>query len=293
MKEKLPDWFARGITCGREYFQVLETLEELNLNTVCEEANCPNRGECYANGTATFLIMGDVCTRNCRFCAIEKRPPEDIDVFEPKRIAKAIKKLNLKYVVITSVTRDDLPDGGASHFEKTIRQIRWLNPAVKIEVLIPDFQGNFQSVKTVADAKPDVMSHNLETVPRLYRSVRPKAEYQKSLDILYWAKLIDPQIFTKSGLMLGLGETKEEIIAVMQNLRKIDCDFLTLGQYLSPSANHLKVERFIPPEEFEILKETALGLGFKAVASAPLVRSSYLAERLLEVKNGNQENSSL
>jgi len=284
MREKLPDWFTKEIVRGKKYFQVIETLKELNLNTVCEKARCPNRGECCARGTAAFLIMGNVCARFCRFCAVQKGVPKPLEKDEPKRIAEAIGKLGLKYAVITSVTRDDLEDDGASHFARTIREIRWENPLVKIEVLIPDFQGSTQALKIVLDARPDVLNHNLETAPRLYRTVRPKADYKKSLQVLLFSKIIEPKILTKSGLMLGLGETREEILEVLKDLRENECDFLTLGQYLAPSKKHLPVKRFVAPEEFENLKKEALNLGFKAVAAGPLVRSSYLADRLFNSK---------
>jgi len=282
MRRNFPQWLKTGILHGKTLLKTEGLLEQYGLNTICTSAKCPNRGECYAKSTATFLIMGDTCTRNCRFCAVQKGIPKSLESEEPKKIAEVVKGLGLKYVVITSVTRDDLEDGGASHFARVIREIRWENPEVKVEVLIPDFQGSAEALKIVLDARPDVLNHNLETVPRLYRTVRPKADYKRSLQILLMSKVINPKIPTKSGLMLGLGESKEEIIEVMEDLRKIECDFLTLGQYLAPSKNHLPIKRYVLPEEFEMLKEIALKLGFKGVASGPLVRSSYKASELFK-----------
>lgn len=302
----LPSYLKKPIYCGKNLFRVEKILQTLGLETVCQEAHCPNLGECWSQGTATFLILGKYCTRNCRFCAVEKGAPLALDPEEPKKIAKAVRELGLKYVVVTSVTRDDLPDAGASHFAKVIREILWAasgetslppearlaplsgvsfrreNPQTKIEVLIPDFQGSPEALKIVVDARPDVLAHNLETVPRLYSRVRPEANYRRSLGVLAMAKIMNPHIPTKSGLMLGLGETKKEILKVLRDLRQVDCDFLTLGQYLAPSKNHLPVERFVLPKEFEKFQEISLGLGFKKVASAPLVRSSYRAREMLD-----------
>lgn len=294
MRRELPQYLRTGILHGKTLLRTEKILEEYRLNTICSSAKCPNRGKCYSRATVTFLIMGDICTRNCRFCAVTKGVPKPLESWEPKRIAEAVKELGLKYDVITSVTRDDLEDGGASHFAKTIREIRWAaseggeprqgreNPRAKIEVLIPDFQGSVESLKIVLDARPDVLSHNLETVPRLYKIVRPKADYKRSLQILLMSKVINPKIPTKSGLMLGLGESRKEIIEVMEDLRKVECDLLTLGHYLAPSENHLPIARFVLPEEFKILKKEALKLSFKGVVSEPLARSSYKASELFK-----------
>lgn len=282
MRIMLPEQLRRGRTFGKNTAKTEEIIRKLELKTVCREAKCPNREECWNSGTATFLILGKYCTRNCRFCGVEKGSPLPPDENEPRRIAKAVAELNIKYIVITSVTRDDLPDGGASHFAKVIREIRWENPETKVEVLIPDFQGKTESLQIVLDARPDVLSHNIETVPRLYSKIRPKANYGRSLGIILWSKAINSKIPTKSGLMLGLGEMDREVLEALANLRDVECDFLTLGQYLSPSDKHLLVERFVLPKEFEVWKEIALGRGFKKVASAPLVRSSYLAHKFLE-----------
>lgn len=278
---RLPEYLKKKIYCGPNLFEVEKIIGERGLETVCSEARCPNRGECWASGTATFLILGKYCTRNCGFCSVEKGAPLAPDISEPKKIASAVLALKLRHVVITSVTRDDLPDGGANHFARVIREIRWENPQTKIEVLIPDFKGQAEALKIVLDARPDVLAHNVETVPRLYKTVRPKANYKRSLKVLLMSKIQNPKIPTKSGMMLGLGETKKEILKAMADLRKVDCDFLTLGQYLAPSRNHLAVERFVLPEEFDELKTLALEMGFKNVASGPLVRSSYQAEKLL------------
>jgi lipoic acid synthetase len=253
------------------------------LNTVCEGALCPNQGECFGQGTATFLILGRTCTRNCTFCAIpsEKRPPAP-DPGEPERIAQAAAELGLKYVVITSVTRDDLEDGGASHFAETVRALKRNNPRISVEVLIPDFQGSVPALETVLRSSPDIINHNLETVPRLYPQVRPQAEYPRSIHLLRMVKEIHPGKITKSGLMLGLGEERKEVLQVMADLREISCDLLTLGQYLQPSGKHHPVRRYIPPEEFEELGREGENLGFKGVFSAPLVRSSFHAAEVFE-----------
>ena len=246
------------------------------------EACCPNLGECYSRGTATFLILGDRCTRNCSFCAISHGVPLPLDPNEPTRVAEAVEKLGLRYVVITSVARDDLPDGGSGVFSQTIRMIRRRTPGAMVEVLIPDFQGNREALKTVMEGRPDVLNHNIETVLRLYPTVRPGAVYQRSMELLRQARNLDPSIPTKSGFMLGLGETSEEVRQVMRDLLEAGCRILTLGQYLQPSQNHLPVERFIPPEEFEEWKQTGLAMGFAEVASGPFVRSSYHAHELFQ-----------
>ena len=252
-------------------------LRRLDLNTVCEGARCPNLWECFSRFTATFMILGNTCTRNCRFCIVAKGSPLPVDEKEPKRLARAVKKLGLKHVVITSVTRDDLADGGASQFFQTIVEVRSINPYVVIELLIPDFEGKRRAIKQVLEARPDIIGHNLETVPSLYGKVRPKASYERSLELLELVKILQPDIYTKSGLMLGLGENEQEIFSVMEDLREIDCDILTMGQYLQPSRFHLEVRRFIPPSEFEKYRGVAEKMGFLFVASGPFVRSSYKA----------------
>jgi lipoic acid synthetase len=279
-RSKHPPWLrlkaARAEVVGR----MEERLRGWNLGTVCQSAHCPNLGECFSRGTATFMILGTVCTRRCRFCAVDKGQPGPPDPGEPKRVAQATKALGLAYVVVTSVTRDDLPDGGADHFAKTIRCIREHCPETKVEVLVPDFEGAEASLRTVCDARPDVFNHNVETVPRLYEKVRPQADYRRSLDVL--AKAVKSGIPTKSGLMLGLGETSREIWETLNDLRRAGCAYLTLGQYLAPSDEHTPVQRYVPPEEFDRWGETARAMGFSEVASGPLVRSSYRAEELFE-----------
>nr|WP_240951388.1 lipoyl synthase [Caldanaerobacter subterraneus] len=260
-------------------------LKNMALNTVCQSANCPNMGECFARRTATFMIMGNICTRNCRFCAVEKGHPQPLDEEEPGRVAEAARRLGLKHVVVTSVTRDDLPDGGASHFAKTIYELKKL-PGVTVEVLVPDFMGNEEAIRTVVEAKPDVINHNVETVPRLYSRVRPKADYIRSLNLLKKVKELDPLILTKSGIMVGLGETEEEVIEVMKDLRDIDCDMMTIGQYLRPSHKHIEVAEYVTPEQFKRYEEIGYKLGFKHVASGPLVRSSYHADVGLSLARG-------
>jgi lipoic acid synthetase len=258
-------------------------LLRYGLNTVCQGALCPNQGECFGKGTATFLILGRTCTRNCTFCAIpsEERPPAP-DPGEPERIARATAELGLKHVVITSVTRDDLPDGGAAHFAETVSALKKNGARVIVEVLIPDFQGSLQALETVVHSGPDIINHNLETVPRLYPEVRPQADYRRSLHLLQMVKEIDPGKISKSGLMLGLGEERQEVLQVMADLREVSCDLLTLGQYLQPSGKHHPVVRYIPPEEFEELQRRGEDLGFKGVFSAPLVRSSFHAAEIFE-----------
>ena len=282
LKLQKPPWLKRRIPSGATYQEIRGLIQETHLHTVCQEACCPNLGECFSQGTATFLILGDRCTRNCRFCAVAHGPKDPPDPTEPLRVAEAIGHMKLRYAVVTSVTRDDLPDGGASLFAETIRRIREKRPETKVEVLIPDFCGDHQSLKTVLEARPDVLNHNVETVPRLYASVRPQAVYQRSIDLLKNAHRLDPSIPTKSGLMLGLGERPEEVEQVLNDLLEAGCRILTLGQYLQPSADHLPVERFVTPEEFEELRKKALEMGFREVASGPFVRSSYHAQELFE-----------
>jgi len=278
-KQKLgkPPWLKRRIPSGATYQEIRKLLQETHLHTVCQEACCPNLGECFSQGTATFLIMGDRCTRNCRFCAVVHGPTDPPDPGEPERVSEAVHTMKLRYVVVTSVTRDDLPDGGASVFAETIRRIRDKMPQTRVEVLVPDFRGDPLSLEIVLEARPDVLNHNVETVPRLYALVRPGAVYQRSVDLLKNAHQIDPSIPTKSGLMLGLGERPDEIQQVLNDLLEAGCRILTLGQYLQPSAEHLPVERFVLPEEFETWRKKALEMGFREVASGPFVRSSYHA----------------
>lgn len=275
--QKFPQWLRQKISC-QETILMQKFLEKENINTVCESALCPNRGECYKRGTATFLILGKNCTRNCSFCAINKAKPEPIDFSEPQRIAKITKAMNLKHVVITSVTRDDLEDGGALHFANVIKEIKKISPEIIIEVLVPDFKGKFESIKKVIDAKSDIFNHNLETVPCLYSKVRKGADYKRSLLVLKTAKKINPQIVTKSGLMVGLGETQKQVLKTMDNLRQVGCDFLTIGQYLAPTKKHFPVKEFVKPEIFEKYRKAGLKIGFINVFSGPFVRSSYLAD---------------
>jgi len=273
-----PPWLKRRVPVGATYRKIPGMLRKDGLHTVCEEALCPNQGECFSRGTATFLILGDRCTRDCRFCSVAHGPSGPPDPEEPVRVAEAVQELGLRYVVITSVTRDDLGDGGAGLFAETIEQIRRRVPETVVELLIPDFLGDGDALRTVLEARPDVLNHNLETVPRLYPSVRPGAVYRRSLQLLERVKRFDPSIPTKSGLMLGLGETPKEIDQTLGDLRRVGCTILTLGQYLQPSAKHLPVHRFVPPGEFEEWRKIGLERGFAEVASGPLVRSSYRAE---------------
>jgi len=278
--KRKPQWLKKILVDGNKTALVRNVLEHYQLNTICTNAKCPNRGECYARKTATFLILGELCTRNCVFCAVEHKIPLPPNPKEPENIALAVKELALRYVVITSVTRDDLSDGGANHFVKVIKAIRKLNPSSKIEPLIPDFQGKIEPLHLILNTKPYVLNHNIETVPRLYSIIRPKANYKVSLQILKEAKKYNPKQITKSGLMVGLGEESNEIIQVMKDLCDVDCDILTIGQYLRPSKAHYPVMEFITPEQFEYYKQKGLQLGFKNIISAPLVRSSYLAEQV-------------
>jgi lipoic acid synthetase len=276
----LPVWFKQKIPRAGETAGVERLLRELGLHTVCDGARCPNRGYCYSHGTATFMIMGDYCTRRCTFCAVSKGAPLALDPQEPAHIAEAVRRLDLSYVVITSVTRDDLPDGGAAHFAQTITALRQALPEVKIEVLVPDFKGDAACIETVMSANPDIFAHNLETVPRLYAEVRPLADYARSLEVLSQAKKLGGKTLTKSALMLGLGETREEVLRVLSDLRQAGCDLFTLGQYLA-TPRQRPVARFLHPDEFAEYERICLDMGFKAVASAPLVRSSFKAAELL------------
>jgi lipoic acid synthetase len=276
-----PEWLRVRAHSTNSHEAVEKILKNLNLNTVCDEAACPNRGECFSRKTATFMILGSVCTRGCTFCNVSKGKPMPVDDNEPLHVAQAVKALALKHTVITSVTRDDLPDGGAEHFSKVIAAIKKEAPNVTIEVLIPDFKGNNEALKKVVDANPRIINHNVETVPGLYPKVRPQAVYRRSLDLLKKVKEMDSDIFTKSGIMLGLGEKTDDVLTVFKDLREVDCDFLTIGQYLAPSSAHHPVVEYIHPDKFNMLKEKAYEMGFLYVASGPLVRSSYMAEEAL------------
>ena len=282
---RLPSWLKRGLPQGNGNSFTHNLLRELRLETVCENARCPNRPECYSRRTATFMILGNVCTRPCGFCSVSKGTPETLADDEPQRVAEAAFRLRLRHVVITSVTRDDLPDGGADHFYHCIRTVRARTGAA-VEVLTPDFLGNRQAIDRVLEARPEVYNHNMETVPRLYRKVRGRAEYQRSLDLLAYVKRHASAVATKSGLMLGLGETVEELLDVLADLRAVDCDALTLGQYLAPTLKHIPVKRYVPPEEFDALAVLARSLGFKQVASGPFVRSSYHADEMVPLHAG-------
>lgn len=276
---KLPDWLTKKMPPPGTVEKMENLIASLSLHTVCQEARCPNIGECFSRKTATFMILGNQCTRNCRFCAVKKGNPLPPDPDEPENVAKAVAKLGLSYVVITSVTRDDLPDGGAGQFARVIDCIKKLcGSKTYIEVLIPDFKGSFSSLKKVIEAKPFVINHNLETIPRLYPEVRPRANYQRSLEVLRRCKSVDPATYTKSGLMVGLGETFDEVVQVIKDLREVGCDILTIGQYLRPSPSHLEVKEFVHPDVFKKYEEVAYSLEFTYVASSPFVRSSYMAK---------------
>lgn len=276
-----PDWLRVKAPQWERVGQVKDILRDLGLNTVCEEASCPNIGECFHAGTATFLIMGPACTRACPYCDIDfEKKPKPLDPTEPERLAEAVRRMNLNHVVITSVNRDDLPDGGASQFVGCIEAVRRLSPQTTIEVLIPDLCGNWEALNTILQAQPEVLNHNSETVPRLYRRVRPQGDYHRSLELLKRSRQLSPGVYTKSGIMVGLGETDAEVRAVMQDLRTVNCDILTIGQYLQPSPKHLPVVDFISPEQFEAWKTYGESLGFLQVVATPLTRSSYHAEQV-------------
>ena len=273
-----PEWLKVRFPAGGSYQRLQNLMREQGLHTVCEEARCPNIGDCWNRGTATFMILGDTCTRSCGFCAVTTGRPGAVDTGEPARVALAIQKMDLNHAVITSVNRDELPDGGASIFAETIRWTRRLSPKTTIEVLIPDFKGDHDALRTVTDARPEILNHNTETVPRLYATVRPQAIYERSLEVLRLGKEMDPETLTKSGVMVGLGETREELLAVFRDLATNRVEILTIGQYLKPSPNHLDIVRYWHPNEFAELKARALEFGFRHVESGPLVRSSYHAE---------------
>jgi lipoic acid synthetase len=272
-----PEWIKVKAPSGQTFFDTKRLVSELRLHTVCEEAHCPNVGECWGHRTATFMLLGDVCTRNCGFCAVAHGRPQAVDPWEPERVAEGVMRLGLQHVVVTSVDRDDLPDGGAGHFARTADAIKARRPDCRVEVLVPDFKGDPRAVQTVVDAAIDIFNHNTETVPRLYKRVRPGGQYERSLALLRQAKDRRPDVLTKTGLMLGLGEEADEVRAVFADLQATGCDILTLGQYLRPSADHLPVERYLTPEEFAALREDARRCGFRHVESGPLVRSSYHA----------------
>lgn len=289
MKGRLPPWFKQKLADPKIMSTMQELLDGLSLHTICENAHCPNIGRCFSEGTATFLILGDVCTRNCTFCAVKKGTPTPVDEEEPQHLLEAVERLGLSYIVITSVTRDDLADGGASQFARTIRLLHKNREGAAVEVLIPDFCGSVDALKTVVEASPEVINHNIETVPHLYPAVRPGADYTRSLELLYMVKELAPEIVTKSGLMLGLGETRTEVLEAMSDLREANCDLLTIGQYLPPSLKHHPVVRFVPPEEFAEYEGIGKNMGFIQVASAPLVRSSFKAAELYAKAKGQVE----
>jgi lipoic acid synthetase len=276
-----PDWLRVKIGGGENYVKMKSLLRNAKLHTICEEAKCPNIAECFGSGTAVFLILGDTCTRNCKYCNVKHGKPFPLNPEEPKDVAESVKKLNLKYVVITSVTRDDLEDGGAEVFYKTVIEIRKLKRDCKIEILIPDFQGSIESLKRVIDSNPDLINHNIEVVNDLFSTIRPEGSYNISLNLLKKIKEINNTVKTKSGFMVGIGETKDQIIKTMEDLRYANVDFLTIGQYLQPTKEHAEIKKYYSPEEFDDLRKIALDIGFEHVESGPLVRSSYHAERAM------------
>ena len=277
LPERKPSWLKVKAPGGPNYVRLKQRMRELDLHSVCEEAHCPNVGECWEHGTATFMILGDVCTRNCAYCAVSHGRPPSYDIAEPQRVAQAVAEMQLQHAVITSVDRDDLPDFGAYIFAETIRQIHARIPGCSVEVLVPDFQGNEASIAAVLEARPEIYNHNTETVPRLYKKARPGGRYARVMEIFRYAKRTAPDIPTKTGIILGMGETIQEVIAVMRDLREVDVDILTLGQYLRPSNNHIALDRYYAPEEFRHLYEVGMEMGFRHVESGPLVRSSYHA----------------
>ena len=283
---KKPDWLR--VQYNREAVEeVARLMKDLKLNTVCKEANCPNLGECYKKHTATFMVMGSACTRNCRFCNVSCAKPQPLDPDEPRHLAEVAKKLSLRHVVVTQVTRDDLPDGGAAHMAAVVRAVHETCPGTTVEVLISDLKGSEDALRTVLEAKPEVLNHNVEMVPRLYHDVRPQARYERSLKVLSDSKKFAPGILTKTGFMLGLGETDDEVYALMDDIRATGCDILTISQYLQPTPQHWPLQRYVTPEEFARLKDIAMEKGFKFVASSPLVRSSYRAAEAFEAAEGH------
>lgn len=274
---KRPDWLKVKLPTGDNYLDLKNLIKRQKLNTVCEEAKCPNIAECWNHRSATFMILGDICTRSCGFCNIKVGIPNELDLDEPRRVLESVIELNLRHVVITSVNRDELKDGGASIFKECVRLIREYKSDCTVEILIPDFKGEEHAFEIIMQSPPDILNHNLETVPRLYHVVRPQAKYKRSLELIRWFK--NKGLKTKSGIMVGIGETKEEVIEVMKDLVEYGCDILTVGQYLQPTKNHLPVDRYVSPDEFKFYKEEGLKIGFKIVESAPLVRSSYRADQ--------------
>lgn len=289
-----PEWLKIRIRDNKNFEQIGQMLNDLSLHTVCQEARCPNIFECWGEGTATFMILGDICTRHCGFCAVTKGKPALLDPEEPRHVGEAVKKLGVRHAVVTSVNRDELPDGGAHHFAETIRSIRYLSPECRVEVLIPDFCGNETALNTVMEARPDVLNHNTETVPRLYKRVRPDAKFDQSMELLRraHARKSEWPLLTKSGLMVGLGETIEELIETFHAISETGCDILTVGQYLSPTPKHIPIEKYYSPQEFEQLRDEAIAMGFRYVESGPLVRSSYHAGRHTQgAESGNGDYS--
>lgn len=283
-----PEWLRVKAPQWQRVGSVTEILRDLELNTVCEEASCPNIGECFSVGTATFLIMGPACTRACPYCDIDfEKKPQALDPSEPIKLGEAVRRLKLNHVVITSVNRDDLADGGASQFVRCIEEVRQVSPSTTIEVLIPDLCGNWQALEIILKAQPEVLNHNTETIPRLYKRVRPQGDYQRSLELLAKTRAIAPKTYTKSGIMAGLGETDAEVRAVMQDLRDVDCDIITIGQYLQPSPKHLGVQEFVTPQQFDSWREFGESIGFLQVVASPLTRSSYHAEQVRELMKTN------
>jgi lipoyl synthase len=277
LPERKPSWLKVKAPGGPNYLKLKQMMRSMDLHTVCEEAHCPNVGECWEHGAATFMILGDVCTRNCAYCAVAHGRPPKFDAAEPQRVGEAVAQMELRHAVITSVDRDDLPDFGAWAFAETIRQIHQRLPDCSVEVLVPDFQGNEDSIRAVLDARPEIYNHNTETVPRLYKKCRPGGRYARVMEIFRFVKATAPDIPTKTGIILGMGETNEEVLAVMRDLRAVDVDILTLGQYLRPSDSHIALDRYVTPDEFRMLREAGMDMGFKHVESGPLVRSSYHA----------------
>ena len=277
-QRRLPEWFKVRMPGGPNYLRLQDMLRSEQLHTVCEEAHCPNIGECWERGTATFMILGDICTRACAYCAVTTGTPVGLDLEEPGRLADTVEKMGLNYAVITSVNRDDLPDGGAFIFAQCVRQIHKRMPECRVELLIPDFEGNWDALETVMDSRPDTLNHNIETVRRVFSRVRPRGDYDQSLELLRRTREINSEAVTKSGMMVGLGETWDEIVETMEDLRSVDCNLLTIGQYLRPSAKHTPLVKWYTPSEFDELREVGEGLGFDHVASGPLVRSSYHAD---------------
>jgi lipoic acid synthetase len=288
-RERKPEWLKIRLVTNENYQELKKMMRSKTLHTVCEEARCPNIFECWANRTATFMILGDICTRACRFCAVKTGLPTELDWQEPERVAEAVEQMGVRHAVVTSVARDDLKDGGAAIFAATIKAIRKRNPFTSVEVLIPDFQGNWDALKVVMDAKPDILNHNIETVRRRSDRVRSKAKYDRSLELLRRAKEMQPQIPTKSSIMVGVGETFDEVVEAMQDLRANHVDIVTIGQYLQPTKKHLKIERYYTPDEFAKFKEIGLAMGFSHVESGPLVRSSYHAHEQVQSARKNEE----